>query len=1063
MAKKFKSSDRIFIFNDDGALKIPSGDSSERPSPAEMSDISVMTALMSGAGVSTTGIVGGNFVVSFTDVGAPGDDFVVFYDTDFGPRSEYTKVDNGFFNNKELILPDATLTGTPTSSISIKFGKFASTGFLRLNTDIGSLEVWDGETWVSYASANVLNDTQLFVKVAGDEMEGTLGVIPGTQTEPSVYFVDSPNTGIYSPSPGVFALTSNGSEDSLVIDIQGNLGIGTSSPIYSLHVERSDAILVPSGSTGDRPASPDDGLIRYNEDINRFEFRENGVWTDLTRSRINNIADTTWVETEESPASEHIEFGTKNQVRVVISSAGNVGIGDLDPKSKLSLVAATENNFIEFSNSNIAGSPHHIGVSGNNSDLVISTQSDSDIKFNRFGSPALIIKDGETDFQGNRITSLASPIDNQDAVNKEYVDALIEGLDWKDSVDVATTSPVELSGYTYVPGNEPGGNVWTGVVSPVFDGIAVTASGPTRRVLIKNASDPRGNGIFFYDGVNQAFIRSKDADNSPTNEVSNGLACYVSRGNTQGGTAWLMSSPLGDISLGTDGMSFVQFGGTGLYTGGNNITISSTNVIDLESTILVSGQVIALDVAKAADAVDPGDLVNLRTGDDRYLQAIDGQPGDVLFNISGKTYEPDQVVIVGDFVTSDLELSAAQTGTVDQAELFNSWYRFVHLSAGPVQPFTNDPSEFIGEQSAWSYNSVDQRVQNTTNSVGVIGMVSLDKSDEYTIDTQIGSTRNDDDMIGICIAFVTEGIPGNPGYNEHHLAVFRNNNSSGYHYYVVYNQADFGSLRTSNGAGIRIDLTSLLPLGTAYTTGGGNDGVGNGWNEAGVGCPLKVERIGDQITVWSNDMGTTAIDNATQYTFSLTDYPELEKFRGKTRYGFIAQSQTNSFWDATIISSKIYALHQNDTYEFDGSSWNSTGNSVDTEIGLGRMVANPETNKLFYIRGPNDYQKIIDGSFGVLKTYSGPVKNIGQENTVRFTSGGGPIRLPEAPDGFVVNIINDTGNDLPVRDPNGLVAGIDNFLVTNSTAFIFEDERCQFIKIDNIWFKLGSTQAFYSS
>ena len=754
---------------------------------------------------------------------------------------------------------------------------------------------------------------------------------------------------------------------------------------------------------------------------------------------------------------------------------------------------------------------------------------------------------GDLDMQSNKIVSLGDPTADQDAATKYYVDSVAAGLNWKKNVRVVQTQTAEMSGYTYNDAQEPSGNVWSGVtVNPVIDGITL-AHGD--RLLISNASDSRGHGIFRYDSANAGFYRTSDADNTPNNEIRGGEATFVSEGNTYSDTGWVLSTPTGNVSLGTDTMEWTQFSGTTLITAGtglnkvgNELSIDSSVVTfasadqlylgiddraadselldgidsngflqtaggdqsingtlevgaatngthalnwnsadlryarlsaentftenqiihktgggdaelsirsrrdgttynnasltfatprsdtadgpgspdnrgyitlvgedsDIQSNLFlgantangtVSGTVSALrdnqsvlEISSDSSEtvrywrngevqarIDPAgtslaseqSVVTKEKGDNRYAQVPAGQPGEMLYYVANKSFESDTAVYVGDFVDNATDLSAAQLGTVDQSQLFDSWYRFVHLSGGPVYPMSNNPAELQGEQTAWTYNSTEDRVENTTNSNGVIGLVSLEKSDSYTIDAQIGSTSTDDDMIGICIAFVTEGTPGEPDYNEHHLAVFRNNNSSRYHYYVVYNQADFNTLRSENGAGIRIDLTSLLPLNTAYTTGGGNDGVGNGWNEAGVGCPLKVERDGDQITVWSNDMGTTAIDNATQYTFSLTDYPELEKFRGKTRYGFVSQSQPNSFWDATVAATKIYALHEDNTYEFDGTNWNATGESIESSVGLGRILANPKTNKIYYSRGPNDYQ-IISDQLNATGLYFGP-------------------------------------------------------------------------------------------
>jgi len=90
---------------------------------------------------------------------------------------------------------------------------------------------------------------------------------------------------------------------------------------------------------------------------------------------------------------------------------------------------------------------------------------------------------------------------------------------WKQTVRVATTNAADVTAYTYVPGNEPTWLVWTWVSSaPTIDWNTLN---DWDRILIKDAWDARGNGIFVYDASQSAFIRSSDADNAPnTGEVA---------------------------------------------------------------------------------------------------------------------------------------------------------------------------------------------------------------------------------------------------------------------------------------------------------------------------------------------------------------------------------------------------------------------------------------------------------------------------------------------------------------------------------------------------------------
>ena len=399
------------------------------------------------------------------------------------------------------------------------------------------------------------------------------------------------------------------------------------------------------------------------------------------------------------------------------------------------------------------------------------------------------------------------------------------------------------------------------------------------------------------------------------------------------------------------------------------------------------------------------------------IKIINNSPesGKILFNVAGNEYEPDYSVVVGKFIETTAELSAAQEGTVSQEELFSKWYRFTHNSSGPVYPMTNDLNNLQGEQTEWNYNSVSGLIENTTNSTTIIGLVSLEKTNKYIINAQLASTSTDDDYIGIVIAFVTEGIPGQAGYKEHTLTVWRTNNT-GNAWRIDYN---ISGTTTYHNSGFNIAKPSTLANGTLYT----NPGL-LGWQAAGVGCPIQVERDGDNITITTNDMGTTTLDSNAVYSFSLTDYPELEKFRGNSRYGFCSFSQPNSSWDASIISGTIYSLLDNTVYSYNGTTWVETSASVEEELGTGRILANPNTNKIFFIRGPNDYVSLTDASIdnvvdtfssqdiGGSKTFSRPININTSDNSGLYLK-----RTDVSSLGSVINITN-AGRNLFIQQRN---------------------------------------------
>jgi hypothetical protein len=161
---------------------------------------------------------------------------------------------------------------------------------------------------------------------------------------------------------------------------------------------------------------------------------------------------------------------------------------------------------------------------------------------------------------GQRVTGLADPVSAQDAATKGYVDAAVNGTDWKQSVRAATTANITLSGLQTV------------------DGISLAAGD---RVLVKNQASVEDNGL--YVAASGAWVRTADADANV--EVTAGLSVMVEEGVTQADTQWRLITD-GAIVVGTTGIDFAQIGAATSYSGGNGITITG-NAITVNPAVVV--------------------------------------------------------------------------------------------------------------------------------------------------------------------------------------------------------------------------------------------------------------------------------------------------------------------------------------------------------------------------------------------------------------------------------------------------------------------------------------------
>lgn len=173
---------------------------------------------------------------------------------------------------------------------------------------------------------------------------------------------------------------------------------------------------------------------------------------------------------------------------------------------------------------------------------------------------------------GFKITSLADPVNAQDAATKNYVDSVAQGLDPKGSVIAASTANIaSLSGAMTV------------------DGIALVAGD---RVLIKDQTTDSQNGIYVVSA--SSWARALDGDS--WDELTSAYV-FVEKGSTNADNGFLCTIDAGG-TLGTTTITFVQFSGAGQITAGAGLT-KTGNQLDVgtasSSRIVVNAD--SLDLA----------------------------------------------------------------------------------------------------------------------------------------------------------------------------------------------------------------------------------------------------------------------------------------------------------------------------------------------------------------------------------------------------------------------------------------------------------------------------------
>lgn len=166
------------------------------------------------------------------------------------------------------------------------------------------------------------------------------------------------------------------------------------------------------------------------------------------------------------------------------------------------------------------------------------------------------------DLQNQRGVGFASPTSGTDAANKNYVDAVAKGIDWKDPVRVATTTAGTLAS-SFANGQ-------------TVDGVTL-ATGD--RILIKDQATGSENGLYTVN-ASGAPTRAVDADENA--EVTQGLTVAVLAGTVNGPQSGVYKAFIlttaNPITLGTTALTFGPLGGGSgtSYTAGNGLTLTST-------------------------------------------------------------------------------------------------------------------------------------------------------------------------------------------------------------------------------------------------------------------------------------------------------------------------------------------------------------------------------------------------------------------------------------------------------------------------------------------------------
>ena len=429
---------------------------------------------------------------------------------------------------------------------------------------------------------------------------------------------------------------------------------------------------------------------------------------------------------------------------------------------------------------------------------------------------------------GSMIAVTDAPSADSDLVNKLYADSLASGLDPKESCRLATTA--DLSATYNGTAGVGGEGQFTGAPTTI-DGSTI-ATGD--RILVKDQTDAKQNGIYSVNATTTIWDRALDHDGSPTNEVSTGNYSFVVEGTANVATGYVLTNDqgqTGDLTLNTHNLVWVQFSASSQLAPGAGITTASSKIaVDLDDNTL------------EFDAVgDAGQLrVNLATPGSTEI-GIEGSAGLVLkrSDITGAIIVENGLTETTDgngnltaklggaltgatsitgasafditttgtqlYITSD---SISLTSTGDEATINGDQGATVSSTNGPVQLNTSTKSLSLSTTAIFTDDS----------SAGLA--YNADYSANYTNRTLVDKAFVDNAIAGVSIESTTagNGLSMNGGTVELGGILTANTEVNGNATYS-FNVADVLSTTLAVDNGASLIMNSISNTFTDDTTG----------------------------------------------------------------------------------------------------------------------------------------------------------------------------------------------------------------------------------------------------
>lgn len=255
-------------------------------------------------------------------------------------------------------------------------------------------------------------------------------------------------------------------------------------------------------------------------------------------------------------------------------------------------------------------SAYHLARANHTGTQLANTISNFDTQVQTSRLDQMAAPTGSVSMNSQKIINLANGTNPNDAVNYSQLNALIQGIEIKQTVLAATTAA--LPACTYNNGTSGVGATLTGNANGAIaavDGITLAAND---LVLVKNQAAPEENGPYVVTTVGSGgapFVLTRVDNMDQATEFGGALIAVQDGGTVNENTIWICNCAA-SITVGTTAVTFTQVNSPTTYTAGNSgISISGLAISAVAGAGITISSGIAIDTAVVVRkyAVDVGD------------------------------------------------------------------------------------------------------------------------------------------------------------------------------------------------------------------------------------------------------------------------------------------------------------------------------------------------------------------------------------------------------------------------------------------------------------------------